>query len=354
MEHSRHQFTVLSLPPCHWKWRMRHSALTFANQLQERISGEEPENGWDVIFATDMVNIAELRGLLPRSLRSVPIVLYFHENQLTYPVRVAAERDLHFAYTNFLSAITADQVWFNSAFHRDSFTAALRLLLRRMPDSKHVEDVDRILSKSRVQWPGASVPGLGSSSSQSGLPHDSGSNSSDKPQPASHLPIRVVWASRWEHDKNPELFFAAVSVLRQRGVDFRLSVLGESFSDTPECFSNARRDYADLIDHWGYQASRDDYLGVLRDCDVYVSTADHEFFGIAAVEAVACGCSPVVPDGLAYQETLGISATPRDPAAIADAIVTASSTPAPDVHRFAWARRAEEMDREIARIRSSP
>lgn len=237
MEHSRHQFTVLSLPPCHWKWRMRHSALTFAHQLQERVSSGEPARRWDVIFATDMVNIAELRGLLPPSLRSVPIVLYFHENQLTYPVRVAAARDLHFAYTNFLSAIAADHVWFNSAFHRDSFTAALRSLLRRMPDSKHSEDVDRILTKSCVQWPGASVPSLGTSSLQSGLTHVGGSNRLDKPQPARDLPIRVVWASRWEHDKNPELFFAAVSVLRQRGVEFRLSVLGESFSDTPECFS---------------------------------------------------------------------------------------------------------------------
>ena len=30
MANSRHRFTLLTLPAHHWKWRMRHAAVTFA------------------------------------------------------------------------------------------------------------------------------------------------------------------------------------------------------------------------------------------------------------------------------------------------------------------------------------
>ena len=31
--HSRHSWSLLSLPPHKWKWRMRHAPITFAEQL---------------------------------------------------------------------------------------------------------------------------------------------------------------------------------------------------------------------------------------------------------------------------------------------------------------------------------
>ena len=35
IERSRHDWTVLGLPPCKWKWRMRHAPITFADDVAE-------------------------------------------------------------------------------------------------------------------------------------------------------------------------------------------------------------------------------------------------------------------------------------------------------------------------------
>jgi glycosyltransferase involved in cell wall biosynthesis len=212
-------------------------------------------------------------------------VAYFHENQLTYPVRQESERDWHFAFTNLTTALAADAVWFNSAFHRDSFLSAAVEFLGRMPDYQPVEVVERIRAKSSVRPPGVKeFPRRGARAPG---------------------PLRILWAARWEHDKNPETFFEALRAVRSRGVEFRVSVVGESFRESPGVFDEAKREFGAHIDRWGYQESRADYEEALCEADVIVSTADHEFFGISVVEAVAAGAYPLVPERLAYPEIIG-------------------------------------------------
>jgi glycosyltransferase involved in cell wall biosynthesis len=54
----------------------------------------------------------------------------------------------------------------------------------------------------------------------------------------------------------------------------------------------------------GPLSDRAEYENELRRSDIVVSTTDHEFFGIAVVEAAMAGAIPILPNAHAYPETL--------------------------------------------------
>ncbi len=279
---SCHTWTVLTLPATKWKWRMRHAAITFAAEVERRIKCGE---SWDMIFCSDMLNLAEFIGLVDERIRGLPSVVYFHENQLTYPVRAEHERDYHFAMTNLTTALAASAVWFNSEFHQTSFLDAMEIFLRRMPDYQPLETIEKIRDKSCAYSPGIE-----------NFPTRGGR----KPGP-----LHILWAARWEHDKNPEDFFSALKILKQRRIKFRLGVIGQQFAETPPVFAWAKDYFAEEIARWGFQPTREEYIAALLEADVFVSTARHEFFGISVVEAIAAGAYPLLPRRLSYPEIIG-------------------------------------------------
>jgi glycosyltransferase involved in cell wall biosynthesis len=284
---SGHKWMALTLPAYKWKWRMRHSAITFADQVAQLLADGQ---SWDLLFCSDMLNLAEFRGLAPAALGNLPTIVYFHENQLTYPVRFESERDYQFAMTNMTTAICADAVWFNSAFHRSSFIEAAADFLKRMPDFQPTEVVEKIAQKAQVHPPGIT---------------DLKSPAGRKPGP-----VRILWAARWEHDKRPQDFFEALTILKNNRIEFRISVIGQAFRDVPDVFKQARKDFTQHIDRWSYQKNRDEYKSALAEADVIVSTAEHEFFGLSVVEAIAAGAYPVLPKRLAYPRVLALEEDP--------------------------------------------
>ena len=74
--------------------------------------------------------------ITPRSdMAAVPRkVVYFHENQLCYPVRERKDRDFQYGYNQILTALTADEVIFNSEYNMNSFLGHLDDFFRLQPD----------------------------------------------------------------------------------------------------------------------------------------------------------------------------------------------------------------------------
>ena len=134
-------------------------------------------------------------------------MLYFHENQLTYPLPSGRTRDLAFPWINYTSALAADACLFNTRWNLEGFLAGIPPFLRQFPDHHPVGVSERIAAKSGVLGP----------------PFD--------PAPFDGSPVtrgdrcRIVWPHRWEHDKDPDAFFSAVAKLAEVG-DARRDAVG--------------------------------------------------------------------------------------------------------------------------------
>ena len=285
INHSSHNYVRLSLPPRKWKWRMRGSAIWFSRELRNLWPKDAAflPDSIDLIFTSDMTSVSDLKALLPVQLRNVPVVCYFHENQLTYPLSDNDEIDYQYGFTNITSALSADAVWFNSEYNRSSFLGAADELLAKMPDFVPGGVADDIRRDSVIMPLGLS-PGV---------------FEIDRQRNQENCPV-ILWNHRWEFDKQPEVFFDTLYRLDDEGVNFKLIVAGESFRTWPPAFDEARDRLAGRILHYGYAESRDQYYNLLGVSDIVVSTAIHEFFGLSVMEAVAAGCVPLLPNRLSY------------------------------------------------------
>jgi len=281
-QYSQHQIDILSLPGRFWKWRMHGGAVTLARKFLA--SALTP----DLILVTDMLDLTTFLALTRRRTANIPTVIYFHENQLTYPWSptdrdIAQKRDKHYVFINYPSALAADMVLFNSPYHQESFLAALAQLLNYFPDYKELDTAKQIREKSQVLALGLDLRHF--DKFRPGQPHE-------KPL--------LLWGHRWEYDKGPEEFFKALTVLSDRGLDFELVVLGKNFSRQPDVFLAAKKTLADQIVQFGYAESFEDYARWLWQSDILPVTSNQDFFGASVIEAIYCNCFPLLPKRLAY------------------------------------------------------
>lgn len=280
--HSRHSLHLFTLAGRFWKWRMQGAAIELAAQTEAASAAHPP----DLVLATDMTNLSAWLALTRRTLPpQTPIVLYMHENQLTYPWRPGEKPDLTYAMINWLSQLCADCVLFNSEFHRRNWFAALPNLLKHFPDYNRLELIEQVKARSHVLPVGIEPP--------ANIPR----------QEASGAPL-ILWNQRWEYDKRPKRFFRLLYRLDKAGHNFRLAVAGENFRNVPEEFESAATRLAHRIEHWGYLPSRQAYRRLLQRSHLVISTADHEFFGISILEAVQAGAFPLLPNRLSYPELI--------------------------------------------------
>jgi glycosyltransferase involved in cell wall biosynthesis len=309
--HSRHRWTWFTRPGRTWKWRMRLGSIELVDDAKQAGALDQPV---EVIFATSMLGLTDLIAALPAAVRGTPAVLYMHENQIAYPegheTAATPLRDVQFALTNLTSVLSADRVIWNSEWNRRSFVRGIERLLRKAPDV-HLREVERrIDERSTVIWPPVEPPPEVTTGAERVL----------------HNPIRVVWPHRWEHDKGPEDLFALAERFTEP-LNLRWTVLGERYRRVPPEIEAFGERFADRIDHIGFEPDRAAYWRHLRRCDWVLSTAQHEFFGIAVVEAMLAGCLPWLPERLSYPELLpnvarGLSpaSPPADPEVVRRAI----------------------------------
>lgn len=281
---SDYVWTSLSLPDRHFFWRIRSNALTFIAHHREALTQK-----FNLIIATSMTDLATLKGLIP-ALAQLPAIVYFHENQFAYPLNKQDQQHksniVNAQLNSIITASCADKLVFNSRYNSTSFLEGVRVFIKRMPDGLALHMADTFAERAIV------LP----------VPIHSDHTSATRHKLRSGQPVKeIVWNHRWEYDKCPELFFNVLCKLADRGIAFKLHVMGQSFRNKPACFAQARQHLADRILTWGYQP-KEEYFRVLERADIVVSTAAHDFQGLGMLEAIHRSCVPIAPNRMAYPE----------------------------------------------------
>ena len=131
--------------------------------------------------------------------------------------------------------------------------------------------------------------------------------------------LLLVHCGRLSVEKRADRSIDALAALRDSGVDARLLIVGDG-----PLRARLQRQAARLpVDFTGFVESRSTVATLLASADVALAPGPHETFGLAALEALACGTPAVVSRTSALTEILtsdsGASAD-NDPRAIAGAV----------------------------------
>ncbi|MDY0132550.1 MAG: DUF3524 domain-containing protein [Desulforegulaceae bacterium] len=278
-KHSNHKIEILKLSAENFKWRIRGSSWYFKKKIKNIFD-------YDGIIMTDMINLSDFRALYKKKIP--PVLFYFHENQLDYPLASNQKIDYHLCFANINSALSSDLLYFNSKTHKQSFLKSLNNIISRMP--KNDFDVSwvktAIKEKSEFIYPGCDFSFK--------VCHEK------KPD---KTPV-ILWNHRWDHDKNPEDFFKILSFLKNDKIEFKLIILGEKGPKKNTVFYEAKKKFSKEIIHFGYVKDKKEYFRLLQMSDIALTTSVQENFGYSVLEAIYSGCVPVLPQRLSYPEII--------------------------------------------------
>ncbi|MEX0769609.1 MAG: DUF3524 domain-containing protein [Balneolaceae bacterium] len=281
-QHSSHNILPVKLNYRGWKWKMHGDSVTLA-EMTSHVRDEI-----DLLLISSMTNLPAFLALTNPRFAHIPKIMYMHENQLTQPMPEGEERDLTYCYINYLSMLVADRLLFSSRFHMDDFMGALPAFLENYPDDKHLKTIDQIKNKSIVMYPGLDLETFDR--------HPDTRSRNERPV--------IVWNQRWQFDRNPAMFFRILNRLNDIDIEFDLILAGDTKHEKPEEFEKAWKRYGEHVTHFGYVDDVEKYGRLLHSGDIVVSTATYEFFCVAIMEAIYCGCHPLVPRRLHYPELI--------------------------------------------------
>ncbi len=274
-----HQWTPLVLAARHFAWRVRGNAITWGLEQLPTLS-----KNYHLMITTSMCDLASLRGLVP-SLADIPTIVYFHENQFDYPLSSQSTHSIEPQICSIYTSLAGDRLVFNSNYNKMSFLEGVDQFLKKMPDGVPPGIRASLQIKSRV------IP----------VPL---SQSCFKPSMPCSPSLQLVWNHRWEYDKGPDRLLAMLHELLKLNIDFRLSVLGQQFRKIPAEFAKIKTLVGNKLAHFGYVDSIENYQKILQQNHMVLSTAIHDFQGLAILDGIACNCVPIVPNRLAYPELI--------------------------------------------------
>lgn len=266
IQHSRHRWTLLKLPPRRIERRLTTASVWFAEQLSRHWIGQV-----DLLFTSEALNLADLHRLLPPLVKK-PSVVYFHSNQLPDP---SATVDSPLDLINLNTAAAASELWFNSMYHVRTFLARANALVRRHPELSGLNPLPELTGKSQVMPPPINVPQV-----------------LEMQQAEKVLRgRRTIFVET--RDANNRLLNQVMSLLKRRGESFQLITVGpveELAADLPRITLSENDESAHA-------------RGLLQS-SIFLSTrvdapCDHH-----AIRGLAAGCWPLCPQLGFYREVL--------------------------------------------------
>ena len=169
-----------------------------------------------------------------------------------------------------------------------------------------------------------------------------------RPGSGEREPFLLYPARRWPH-KNHERLLEAFALVRRDRPELRLVLTGGGdFNGMP-----------DGVDARGHVGT-DELVSLMQRASALVFPSLYEGFGLPPLEAMACGCPVACSNTASLPETVGDAARlfdPRDPRAIADAVIDVLASPDEWVERglararsFSWEATARATDEVYAEL----
>lgn len=233
------EWTRLTLPPRHFRWRLRGNSLSWAFKHHAQLTDNH-----DFLLCTSMTDLSALRGFVPELAR-LPTAVYFHENQFAYPERSEPLDGVEPRILNLYTALCADELIFNSHYNHRSFLDGVTALLRKLPDAVPEGLVKKLEQASIIPVP---------------LPDALYARKPDDRDAG--RPLTLVWNHRWEYDKGPGRLLSLVRRLVDARLPFRLHLVGQQFRQQPPAFGTLTR----LLDgHYRDHGLEPGWCGFIED-----------------------------------------------------------------------------------------
>ncbi|XP_039194176.1 glycosyltransferase-like domain-containing protein 1 isoform X4 [Crotalus tigris] len=268
---------LFTLPAKKWHWRARTAAVYFMQNVPASAD-------YRILFASSVLNLTELVALRP-DLGKLKKILYFHENQLTYPVQKCQERDFQYGYNQILSCLVADLVVFNSIYNMESFLTSIGKFMKLIPDHRprHLEKLIR--PKCQVLYFPIKFPDVSRFILKNTLPHT-----------AEALDAKGIGATSLLFEMPfQEQKREAANIINVHNLD---QTPGHQKVESGFCCSWPEKQHLCQEEESEHATPLDHSLGSLK----HQQRPLHIVWPHRWIEAVHCGCYPLCPNSLVYPE----------------------------------------------------